>query len=114
VGAVYTIPDIEHADGNVGPPLNRIGSRVYLTGLVRNSPANMADWIQQPERFLPGNAMPSMGIPAKDARDITGYLTRRGRGIGPRQSPPLLLSAASAPPVRSEALHDDLPCRRAI
>ena len=31
-------------------------------------------WIEDPQRVLPGNAMPTMGIPEKDARDMTAFL----------------------------------------
>jgi cytochrome c1 len=34
----------------------------------------MALWIQDPQLILPGNAMPTMGISEKDARDITAFL----------------------------------------
>jgi cytochrome c len=73
-GGCHDIPGIAGANGNVGPPLYRIGTRAYIAGFVRNSPENMAFWIQEPQKVLPGNAMPSMGIPQKDARDITAYL----------------------------------------
>jgi cytochrome c len=73
-GGCHDIPGIAGADGNVGPPLHRIGTRTYIAGFVRNSPENMAFWIQEPQKVLPGNAMPSMGIPQKDARDIAAYL----------------------------------------
>jgi cytochrome c len=73
-GGCHDIPGIAGANGNVGPPLHRIGTRTYLAGFVRNSPENMTFWIREPQKVLPGNAMPSMGIPQNDARDITAYL----------------------------------------
>jgi cytochrome c oxidase assembly factor CtaG len=73
-GGCHTIPDVANAKGNVGPPLNQVGSRVYIAGLLRNSPDNMALWIQDPQKVLPGNAMPAMGISSKEARDITAFL----------------------------------------
>jgi cytochrome c len=73
-GGCHDIPGIAGADGNVGPPLHRIGTRTYIAGFVRNSPENMTFWIREPQKVLPGNAMPSMGIPQKDAQDITAYL----------------------------------------
>jgi cytochrome c2 len=65
---------VASADGNVGPPLMRIGTRVYIAGYIRNSPENMSVWLQDPQKVLPGNAMPSMGISLKDSRDITAFL----------------------------------------
>lgn len=55
-------------------PLHRIGTRTYIAGYIQNSPDNMADWIEDPQRALPGNAMPKMGISQKDARDIAAFL----------------------------------------
>ncbi|MCP3395428.1 c-type cytochrome [Bradyrhizobium sp. CCGB12] len=73
-GSCHDIPGIAGADGNVGPPLHRIGTRTYIAGYIHNSPDNMAAWIEDPQRALPGNAMPKMGIPQKDARDIAAFL----------------------------------------
>jgi cytochrome c2 len=73
-GACHDIPGIAGADGNVGPPLRRIGTRTYIAGFIRNSPDTMADWIEDPQRALPGNAMPTIGISQQDARDIAAFL----------------------------------------
>jgi cytochrome c len=73
-GGCHDIPGIANADGNVGPPLQRIGTRTYIAGFLQNSPDNMAFWIQEPQRVLPGNAMPRMNIPQKDARDIAAFM----------------------------------------
>lgn len=74
-GGCHTIPGIAGADGNVGPPLNRVGTRTYIAGFLHNSPDNMAFWIENPQKVLPGNAMPQMGIPAADARHIAAFLS---------------------------------------
>ncbi|MBV8920151.1 c-type cytochrome [Bradyrhizobium sp.] len=73
-GGCHDIPGIANADGNVGPPLHRIGARTYIAGFLQNSPDNMAFWIQDPQKVLPGNAMPQMGIPPDQARDIAAFL----------------------------------------
>ena len=73
-GGCHNIPGIAGADGNVGPPLHRVGTRTYIAGYIQNSPDNMAAWIEDPQKALPGNAMPRMGIPQKDARDIAAFL----------------------------------------
>ncbi len=73
-GGCHLIPHVANADGNVGPPLLHVGSRVYIAGFLRNSPDNMALWLQNPQKVLPGNAMPAMGISQKDSRDIAAYL----------------------------------------
>jgi cytochrome c2 len=35
----------------------------------------MVAWLQDPQRFVSGNAMPSMGIGRDDARDVSAYLS---------------------------------------
>ncbi|MBV8962196.1 MAG: c-type cytochrome [Hyphomicrobiales bacterium] len=73
-GGCHDIPSIADAEGNVGPPLTRMASRIYIAGVLRNTPDNMSLWLREPQRVVPGNAMPQMNIPAQDARDITAYL----------------------------------------
>jgi cytochrome c len=73
-GGCHLIPGIIDATGNVGPPLLHVGTRTYIAGFFSNSPENMALWIQDPQRALPGNAMPRMGVTPQDSRDITAFL----------------------------------------
>ena len=73
-GVCHTIPGIEGADGLVGPPLTHIGARVYLAGVLRNTPDNMITWLRNPQAVVPNNAMPNLGLTARQARDITAYL----------------------------------------
>ena len=73
-GGCHTIPGIPGARGLVGPPLTSMGRRVYVAGMLRNTPDNMVRWITDPQAIVPGNAMPDMGISAAEARDITAYL----------------------------------------
>lgn len=73
-GACHTIPGVLNANGLVGPPLTQMGRRIYIAGLLRNTPGNMIAWIRNPQRFVPGVVMPDMDVTAKDARDITAYL----------------------------------------
>jgi cytochrome c1 len=72
--ACHTIPGVKNANGNVGPPLTRIGDRTYIAGMLRNTPANLVRWIREPQAVVPGNAMPDMKISEADARDIAAYL----------------------------------------
>jgi cytochrome c2 len=73
-GACHIVPGLADAQGLVGPPLTKMGRRVYIAGVLRNSPDNMMTWLQDPQRIHPGNAMPNMGIGPDDARDLTAYL----------------------------------------
>jgi cytochrome c2 len=73
-GSCHTIPGINEADAMVGPPLNAWSRRIYIAGLLRNTPPNLATWIQHPQQIVPGNAMPDMGITQRQAQDIAAYL----------------------------------------
>jgi cytochrome c1 len=73
-GACHTIPGIAEANGLVGPPLTQMGRRTYLAGVLRNTPDNMMVWLQKPQKVVPGNAMPDMGLSEQQARNITAYL----------------------------------------
>jgi cytochrome c2 len=73
-GACHVIPGISGAVGMVGPPLDHVGSRQYLAGMLHNTPASMIAWLRFPQHIVPGNAMPDMGLSATEARNITAYL----------------------------------------
>ena len=72
----HTIPGVATADANVGPPLTRVASRVYLAGMLPNTPDNMARWIQAPQKIDPQTVMPDMQVPEPHVRDIVAYLYR--------------------------------------
>jgi putative membrane protein len=73
-GSCHVIRGVSGADGMVGPPLNDIANRIYVAGMLRNTPDNMVRWLMYPQQVVPGNAMPDMGITFKQARDMTAYL----------------------------------------
>ncbi len=70
----HTIPGISGAMGLVGPPLGGIASRVYVGGVLPNTPDNMIRWIMHPQQVDNKSAMPELGVNEKDARDIAAYL----------------------------------------
>jgi cytochrome c1 len=71
--ACHTIPGIP-GDANVGPPLDRVGGRVYLAGVQLNTPENMARWLKDPPAVDPKTAMPNVGATDDEVRDISAYL----------------------------------------
>ncbi|HZD88573.1 MAG TPA: c-type cytochrome [Pseudolabrys sp.] len=73
-GACHLIPGIAGASGLVGPPLTHMGNRIYVAGVLRNTPSNMITWLMEPQKVVPGNAMPDMSLTRKQARDIAAYL----------------------------------------
>jgi putative membrane protein len=73
-GTCHVIPGVAGAQGLVGPPLTTMARRVYIAGLLTNSPENMVTWLRDPQRIVPGNAMPQMNLSQDEARDIAAYL----------------------------------------
>jgi cytochrome c len=73
-GSCHLVPGIASARGQVGPPLDGIGRRSYLGGVLPNTPDNMVAWIRHPQKFEPDTAMPDLGVSEPEARDMTAYL----------------------------------------
>jgi cytochrome c len=76
-GSCHRIDGVADAQGNIGPPLNGVARRVYLAGVLPNSPEAMARWIRAPKSFDPQTAMPDLGVSEAHARDMVAYLYRR-------------------------------------
>jgi cytochrome c2 len=72
--ACHTIPGIDGATANVGPPLDNVALRPFLGGHLPNTPDNMVRWIQHPQSIDPKNVMPKLGVTDQDARDLTAFL----------------------------------------
>jgi cytochrome c2 len=70
----HTIPGIRGRAANVGPPLARIATRIYIAGVLPNTPENMIRWLTDPPRVDSLTAMPNLGVTAASARDIAAYL----------------------------------------
>jgi cytochrome c2 len=73
-GGCHVVPGVAGAHGDVGPPLTRFGQRIYIAGMLRNTPSNLTRWLRDPQGVVPGNAMPDMGITEDQARDMAAYL----------------------------------------
>jgi cytochrome c1 len=73
-GSCHTIPGVANARGNVGPSLAAVGRRVYLAGMLPNTPPNMTLWIRSPRQVDPLTTMPDLQVPEPHARDMTAYL----------------------------------------
>jgi cytochrome c1 len=70
----HVIPGVPEARGQVGPPLERFGSRLYIGGAVANSSGNLAKWLIDPRTIDPRSAMPVTGISEEEARIVAAYL----------------------------------------
>ena len=72
--ACHTIPGVRGARGLVGPPLAGIADRVYIAGVMENTPSNMVRWIKDPPAVDSMTAMPNVGVSETEARHIAAYL----------------------------------------
>jgi cytochrome c2 len=73
-GACHQVPGVMGATGEVGPPLSGFARRTMIAGLLPNTPDNLTLWLRYPQRVVPGNAMPDMGLSEDQARDVAAYL----------------------------------------
>lgn len=76
-GGCHVIPGIAGADGKVAGPLTGLRQRVYIGGVLNNTPDNLIQWIVLPQRFSPKTAMPATGISEAEARHLAAYLYER-------------------------------------
>jgi cytochrome c2 len=70
----HTISGVPGGDGQVGSSLADLRQRVFIAGVVTNSPDNLIRWIVTPQAFSPRTAMPATGISETEARDVAAYL----------------------------------------
>jgi cytochrome c len=70
----HTIPGIRQAEGGVGPPLTGVADRMYIAGVLENTPDNLMHWIRSPRDINLKTDMPNMYVTESDARDIAAYL----------------------------------------
>ena len=73
-GKCHEIPGVADARGRVGPPLEGVADRVYLAGVLANTPENLVAFIRDPRAFHPRTAMPDLGVTEPHARDMAAYL----------------------------------------
>jgi cytochrome c len=72
--ACHTIPGVPGADGAVGPALSGLYARLYIAGVLPNTPENLVRWIQDPPAVDSLTAMPKLNVREPDARDIAAFL----------------------------------------
>jgi|SRR5689334_1468372 len=75
-GGCHTISAIAGADGKVAAPLDQLRKRVYVAGVLQNTPDNVVRWIVSPRIFSPQTAMPETGITESEARHVAAFLYR--------------------------------------
>ncbi len=70
----HTIRGIADANGRIGPPLEHLADRVYIAGVLPNTPDNLVAWIRDSPGIDPLTAMPASGLSEPEARDVAAYL----------------------------------------
>ena len=71
----HIVPGIEGAQGRLGPALAGVASRPAISnGVVRNTPANLRQFIRNPASLNPQSSMPPIGMTEAEAQDITAFL----------------------------------------
>lgn len=73
--ACHVVPGVAGPQGALGPSLAGIASRPTLSGgTVQNTPANLAQFIQNPASLNAQSTMPPIGLSDEEARAIAAYL----------------------------------------
>jgi cytochrome c oxidase subunit II len=63
------------ASGTTGPDLTHLADRTTIAGLtLPNTTQGLRDWVGDPQRYKPGNEMPSEHIPSAELRALVAYL----------------------------------------
>lgn len=73
-GSCHAIPGVPNADGRVGPALDHWAKRSLIAGKLRNRPAVLVAWLQDPTGLVPGTGMPDQGLSQEEAIDVATYL----------------------------------------
>jgi len=73
-GSCHTIAKLRYAHGLVGPPLTNMNARMYVAGMLPNTPSNLVRWIRNPQAINNKTAMPNLGVNSQEAEDIAAYL----------------------------------------
>lgn len=73
-GTCHTVRGTD-AGGTVAPDLTHVMSRAMLAAnTLRNTPANLAGWIADPQALKPGTKMPDLYLSGPQLNDIVSYV----------------------------------------
>ncbi|MEX2644080.1 MAG: c-type cytochrome [Acetobacterales bacterium] len=72
--ACHTVPGVVGPNATVGPPLRGMATRMYIAGVLPNTPENMILWLRNPVEVDPLTGMPDLDVKAGHARDMAAYL----------------------------------------
>ncbi len=64
-----------HVDQPIGPDLTHFGSRETIgTGVLENTPDNLAKWLRNPQAVKPGVHMPNLNLTDVEIKALVAYL----------------------------------------
>jgi cytochrome c oxidase subunit 2 len=64
-----------HVDQPIGPDLTHFGDRETIgTGVLENTPDNLAKWLRNPQAVKPGVHMPNLNLTDVDIKALVAYL----------------------------------------
>ena len=72
----HIVPGVVGPKTHVGPPLDDLARREFLTSGMAMTSENLERWIRDPKSIDPASAMPDMGVGAAHARLMAEYLLR--------------------------------------
>lgn len=73
--ACHTVQGV--SPGVLGPNLTHVGSRTTIaSGVLANTPANMARWLRDPSAVKPGSLMPTVDLNEAEIEALVAYLRR--------------------------------------
>ncbi|MGW8392546.1 c-type cytochrome [Pseudoduganella sp. HUAS MS19] len=75
----HHIPGVTGPLTYVGPNLDGLAQRSFIAGKLPTTQENLVQWMREPGRIKPGTAMPQLGVPEHDARDMAAYLLQATR-----------------------------------
>ena len=71
----HTVKGVGAARGIIGPNLTHFGSRSTIAaGILRNTPQNLASWLDDPPRIKPGSRMPDYNLSKEQIAALVAYL----------------------------------------
>jgi cytochrome c oxidase subunit 2 len=63
------------AQGTVGPDLTHLATRTTIaSGVIPNTPTQLAAWISNPQALKPGDRMPDLGLSSAEVSKLVAYL----------------------------------------
>jgi cytochrome c oxidase subunit 2 len=73
--ACHSLQAVNAPKGMVGPNLANVGARTYIAaGTLKNTDANLARWIRDPQGIKKGVLMPNLGLSDADAQALVAFL----------------------------------------